>query len=394
MKLSKLLLVIIVVGLFTLPMVFAQFPIPTIRSVAFTPQTQFVSREENSSVSFADNGDYTNATLDKGIWDFTGFYLNSSNATLPAPMGAVFSIGAQNCNITITRFDPLNVFPPQGTGSVEYTVSGRGNQTLNIHYGVDNVDERWIGYNVTIDGNIRAQGDGWNLLSGGWLSISGATSSVEVSYGMHPPTVFSSGRQFDFPALNSSISFAVDGTYVFGDSNGSVLKLQNLALNGTVASSHYAYWGLGVSALNSNVTITSWVSNTEDNKEWINYTVSGEGDQTLNLNYDKNSDVNYTVYVDGVLQPQNTTWSVSNDDWLTVTGATSSVSITGIQNVPDWIKNLPPPGTTLAGNDFVIYTAILMGLSNRRRRDIVGFQTNNESVCKMIERIHQSCGQH
>ena len=185
-----------------------------------------------------------------------------------------------------------------------------------MHYGNGNVDDRWLSYEVTIDGKARAEGDSWNLLSGGWLSVNGATSRVKVSYVNHT-TTFASGRQFAIPILNGSVSFAVDGTFVFADFNGSMWKFQNLALDYTVASIHYAHWGLGFSALNSNVTVTSWASNTEDDKEWVNYTVKGLGNQTLNLNYDRSGGwaTNYTVYVDDVMQPQNT-----NGQFPTMTG--------------------------------------------------------------------------
>ena len=221
-----------------------------------------------------------------------------------------------------------------------------GNQTFNIHYGAGN---EWLAYNVTIDGVSRAQNDGWVLSDDGWLTVTGAKSNVQISFGEREPTAFTSADYFAIPQLNGSIGFASGGTYVFADFNGSMWTFQNLELSQGGSSSYNGYWGLQFSAQNSTETISSFTWNwwnVTPNYGWVNYTVSGVGSQILNPSYDRIGGwpINYTVYIDGQMAPQGTSWNVTTDGWITVSGAASNVSIIGVENVPPGINDMPPPG--------------------------------------------------
>jgi hypothetical protein len=107
----------------TLPVSFAQ---ENTVSATFSSQTQFAISSRNGSISFEMGGSYSNASLENGAWRFTGLSLVGSHSVLPTENGIAFSASAQNSHVTITRFDPLTVFPPQWSGTLEYTVLGVG----------------------------------------------------------------------------------------------------------------------------------------------------------------------------------------------------------------------------------------------------------------------------
>ena len=267
---------------------------------------------------------------------------------------------------------------------MEYNVNGIGNQTVNIQFGRGKLDNRWIAYTVSIDGNNRAQGDGWTLSSDGWITIMAATNNVKITYGLAPPKSFPPGSQFAIPALNGSVSFTDGGIYIFTDFNGSMWQFQELILGSNASSPNEVTWGLGFSAENCAVQVSSWAPNL-DSGGWVNYTVQGVGAQTLNANYDRNGGwpINYTVYIDGKIQRQNVSWSVTSDDWLTVTGATANVSITGIENIPEWVKNMPPPGPpalkTSGGYDPWAYAAVFVAITIALGVGMLLFRRNKKS---------------
>ena len=263
--------------------------------MAFSPQTSFTIPDYNGSINFAVRGAYANATLENGVWDFTGFSLSSTKTMLPQAEGFYLSIGAQNSKVTVTQFNPINVFPPEGTGTLEYNVNGLGNQTVNIQFGRGNLDNRWIAYTVSIDGNNRTQGDGWALSSDGWITIMAATNNVKIAYGLASPKSFPSGSQFAIPALNGSVSFIDGGIYIFTDFNGSMWMFQDLILGSNASSPNEVTWGLGFSAENCAVQVSSWAPNL-DSGGWVNYTVQGVGAQTLNGNYDTERRLAHQLY--------------------------------------------------------------------------------------------------
>ena len=70
---AKVVVITFLVGLFPVAFVSAQFPLESVGSIAFTPQTSLGIPQNNASVNFAVSGVYTNATLKNGTWDFTSF---------------------------------------------------------------------------------------------------------------------------------------------------------------------------------------------------------------------------------------------------------------------------------------------------------------------------------
>jgi len=102
-----------------------------------------------------------------------------------------------------------------------------------------------------------------------------------------------------------------------------------------------------MSARNCNVTITGYHApfSSSGFAGWLNYTVTGVGNQTFDNNYDKidSREINnYTVIIDGIARTQNDGWTLTDDGWLIVTGATSNVTI--IYKHVQVGETPPPPG--------------------------------------------------
>jgi hypothetical protein len=317
---GKICFTIFLIAFLALPTVLAQ---DDIGYTVFTPQDQFLIPQYSSAISFASGGSYSNASLIDNIWQFTGLLLTNATSIFPSFEGIRFSVSAQNCNLTITRIDTLNVFPPS-SGWIEYTVSGVGDQSLNLNY-----EEGWLSYTVYIDGEEKAQNDGWGVTKDGWLTVTDATSNVRIHYGC-ASEAFTPADTFDIPEYNSSINFKFDGKYVYTNFKNSTWRFQNLIVNDYVTP-NAPTWYLRVSALDCNVTITSYIAPYANGKDaWINYTVTEVGTQAIDNNYDRLGRweiTNYTVIIDGTEEAENDGWTVSDDGWLIVTGATSNVSI-------------------------------------------------------------------
>ena len=103
-------------------------------------------------------GSYANASIDNGTWNFAGLFVNGGASALPDIMGVGFSVSAQNCNVTITHLDALNVVPPF-PGELDYTVAGVGSQSFNLHYS----NYGLLNLTVYIDGVAEPQNSGWAI---------------------------------------------------------------------------------------------------------------------------------------------------------------------------------------------------------------------------------------
>lgn len=335
-----LALVAFLVAFLVVPASFAQ---ENEQSIAFSSQTEFPIPSLNGSVNFAMGGSYTYAALDNGVWNFAGLnLLGSGNAvSFPMPTGFNLSVSASNSNLTITRFTRLNIFPPVGSGGIEYTVSGLGAQTFNLYY----YHDKWLNYSVQIDGVAKAENDGWNVTDDGWVTVTGATSHVKITYGARSLTAFTSSDHFDIPLLNSTISFEGTGTYLFTDLENGAWRFQNIDLNSAIPHNQHR-WALGISAENCSVTVTGYLAPFGTmGGGWLNYTVVGVGTQTFDGDLEQmaNFPLNYTVYFDGE-KASNSSWTISDDGWVTVTGAKTNVSVESEPIIPDWFWDLPTPG--------------------------------------------------
>lgn len=159
---------------------------------------------------------------------------------------------------------------------------------------------------------------------------------------------FSPADQFAIPKYNSSVSFAAGGSYesaTFYD-NGTWhfagLALNSYTLNlsargappGGIVTGRdvlpYLYNGgsFSVSAKDCNVTITGYEPLTQYNpySGWLNYTVTGTGEQIFDLNFPGTA-FYWNITIDGEMKIQNESWTQTNNNLIKVTGATNNVCI-------------------------------------------------------------------
>jgi hypothetical protein len=143
-------------------------------------------------------------------------------------------------------------------------------------------------------------------------------------------TVFTSTDKFDIPVNNSSIRFAVDGTYEQASLENGSWSFLNLRLNNSQRGAEEL--NLKVSAKDAKVTINSCQINNSTfggaivKGARLRYTVVGQGIQVFDLGLDpKGGDWN--VIFNGVYMGKNDGWSLSPYGTLTVTGATANVTL-------------------------------------------------------------------
>ena len=84
----KICFTIFLISLLVLPAVLAQ---DDTDPPVFTPQDQFLIPENNSTISFAAGGSYSNASLIDNIWQFTGLLLTNATSIFPSFEGIRFS---------------------------------------------------------------------------------------------------------------------------------------------------------------------------------------------------------------------------------------------------------------------------------------------------------------
>jgi hypothetical protein len=321
----------------------------------FSSTNYFAIPEYNSRINFAGEGSYQSADLRNSTWYFGSLYVNDS-------INGDLAVSAQNCSLTITHFDSAFL---NSNGWLNYTVEGFGNQTFNLTPWFPFGTSIYAWY-VNIDGVYKAQSDGWTLSDdNAWVTVESATSNASIYFQENPapptPAIsFTPNTYFPIPESNSRINFGNKGTYqsaIFENNtwhftglllNGS-LTLDFTAINGDTTATMLTYstngGALSVSSQNSNITITSydlliWYAPFSG---WLNYTVSGEGNQTININSGSTqAPIEWTAYIDGTAKPQNDSWSLSNDGTLTITRATSKVNI----NYKEPTPLLPAPRPT------------------------------------------------
>ncbi len=139
------------------------------------PTDKFSSLTQNSTISFAVDGTYSNATLKNGIWSFTDLRLNGSQ-----PLEKL-EVSTENSNITI--FSHLSYDYLRKISVLTYFAQGQGKQTLNIGIGAGKeqggINIEW---SVIVNDAFIAQGDKWNITPEGTLSITGLSGNVTILY--------------------------------------------------------------------------------------------------------------------------------------------------------------------------------------------------------------------
>src|SRR5208283_2331557 len=196
-------------------------------------------------------------------------------------------------------------------------------------------------------------------------------------------TNFSSTDTFVIPENNSTIAFAYNGSYETATLLNSTWVFTNLQLTPSNLTSNDDplldspnTGNLGITAQDCNITITSFdrlliqdpsdINNTGDwlTPGWLNYTVTGVGNQTVKMQFGTSNWTTvstyvgtntwpvgvYAVFIDGKNTQYNNGWTDTVDDegmvpngtGIVINGATSNVSIEYA-----WVP-VPSPASTIA----------------------------------------------
>ncbi len=144
-------------------------------SQEFYPSTQFEIPQNNTFLSFAVNGTYTQATQENGFWTFTNLRLNNSVASRANV--DTFKVSTQNANITILSCQRSSF--GGGTGvTMRYLPVGSGVQIFYF-----NLTVRGGNWLVAFGSEYIDEGNGWRVSPNGTLTVNGDSGkNVSVSY--------------------------------------------------------------------------------------------------------------------------------------------------------------------------------------------------------------------
>ena len=149
-------------------------------------------------------------------------------------------------------------------------------------------------------------------------------------------TDFTTADKFSIPQYNSTISFALNGSYSaakledgFWTFKNLMLDFQGLSFLGLNATQGLSE--LRISAQNSNVTVWARISVIYSFPvDLLSYYAEGDGNQTVNLglNASRSSSDEWSVIVsDSVFLPLGEDWSLLPDDSVLVWGRTGNVTV-------------------------------------------------------------------
>lgn len=144
--------------------------------------------------------------------------------------------------------------------------------------------------------------------------------------------LFYPNDKFDIPENNSTIHFSSAGSYEMADLDKGRWNFVNFQLNDGINLHTF-----NVSAINSNVTIYSIQVFDDDLGAFLSYTVEGAGEQTFNFGVDTVGG-EWSVIFDNVFIAENSGWNLLPDNTLSITGATSNVTLLYFI-FPDFVDN-------------------------------------------------------
>jgi len=135
--------------------------------------------------------------------------------------------------------------------------------------------------------------------------------------------VLSPAHNFAIPKLDGNISFALNGTYAGASLENDTWSFVNMQVSNSLEPEN-----LSVSAINCNVTITSYQTfNRTFVGTFLTYLVAGQGNQTFHLSplYRGGE---WTVTFNGSFIGENEGWAMSPDGSLIVSKAPSGSNVT------------------------------------------------------------------
>jgi hypothetical protein len=149
--------------------------------------------------------------------------------------------------------------------------------------------------------------------------------------------VFEANAKFNLEN-GCTISFSVNGTYEQAILKDDEWQYRNLQLNGSQKLEN-----LQVSTKNSNITITSYrQTNTTMGSARLRYLAEGQGVQTFNFGPMQRLG-QWSVVANGIYLSEDKDWTVTEDDKLTITGATGDISLTYYYHPPSYEESLTQP---------------------------------------------------
>ncbi len=201
-------LIIILILSYTCPSTQAQ------NDISFTPTDQFVIPASNSTITFAFNGTFTQASLANNTWTFINL-----NLTYSQPLEKL-EVSAQNSNVTIISYRPFNI--TFRAARLSYTVEGEGEQTFNI--GLPLAEGEW---SVVLEGDFKGEGDGWHVAPDATVTITDAKSDVTIWY-FGVPEDFDIANDPNNPFyLNHSVAIATAAALAVTATIGFVIRRKN-----------------------------------------------------------------------------------------------------------------------------------------------------------------------
>jgi len=175
---------------------------------------------------------------------------------------------------------------------------------------------------------------------------------------------FTTMDPFIIPSSNSSINFAINGTYEKASFENGVWSLVNLQFSGFQSAEKL---DLKVSAENCEVTIFSCLiyNSTFDGERVrsarLRYSVVGTGEQVFDLGLEP-KDGDWGVIIDGDFKGETDGWRVSSDGVLKITGATGNVTCS-YYGFPASFLDTRSGGSQIFGQHSVVTTtSVVMAL--------------------------------
>lgn len=138
-------------------------------TTSFTPASEFRTPAYNGSISFAENGTYSTATLQNDTWTFTDLNINMSQ-----PLETLW-FSVKNSDVTIFAYQ-TNAFGFQGDQLI-YSVQGEGQQVVNMGVGAHGSSADWV---VFTNGTLPNHG--WSVSTDGTVTVTGLTGIIDIVY--------------------------------------------------------------------------------------------------------------------------------------------------------------------------------------------------------------------
>lgn len=165
-------------------------------------------------------------------------------------------------------------------------------------------------------------------------------SALYPSVAAQEATAFTPHDRFEIPALNASIRFAYNGSYLQATLKDNSWHFRGLTLNG---SGYRLLGDFSVSVQDSDITIFSVSASNESSRRFVRYYAEGVGQQVFDLGVKKSSHVSewWVTLPGGVFLAPGRDWQLLDNNIIAVNGQTGNVSVMYSDFGFDESRNLP-----------------------------------------------------